>query len=177
MGYSNAGKSTLINSLLESKGKKASITVSSSPNTTIEEIKIKLEDLILIDTPGFISENSISNFIGISDYKKLLAKREIKPKIHTLKKDFMILLGDFIRIENNNNDTSLVFYINNDMSLEKMRSARNNFLKDKERIIVKAGPSEDIVIEGIGFIKVNKEAKLDIYIDNRNIISKRNKMI
>ena len=176
-GYTNAGKSTLINSLLKSKEKEAVVTVSSNPNTTLEEIKINLEGITFIDTPGFVSENNISNFLDINIYKNLLAKKEIKPKVHTIKKEFMIILGNILRIENNNDETSLVFYFSNDMSLEKMRSIRNDRLKDKDKITIQVNTNEDIVIEGIGFIKVNTNAILDIFALDKRVISKRNKMI
>ncbi len=176
-GYTNAGKSTLINSLLKSKEKEAVVTVSSNPNTTLEEIKINLEGITFIDTPGFVSENNISNFLDINIYKNLLAKKEIKPKVHTIKKEFMIILGNILRIENNNDETSLVFYFSNDMSLEKMRSIRNDRLKDKDKITIQVNTNEDIVIEGIGFIKVNTNAILDIFTLDKRVISKRNKMI
>ncbi len=177
LGYTNAGKSTLINTILESKGKKSTITVSSNPNTTTEEIKMKIDDITFIDTPGFVSENSIINYIDLKDYKGLLPKREIKPKIHTLKKGFMILLGDIIRIENNSEDTSLIFYFNNDIKLEKMHIERNERLKDLDKTTLRVSLSEDIVVFGVGFIKIGKEANLDIYIANKNVISKRKKLI
>lgn len=44
---------------------KGVITTSSLPNTTLEDINIKLKDITLIDTPGFVSENNICNYIEI----------------------------------------------------------------------------------------------------------------
>lgn len=178
IGYTSSGKSTFINKLLMLNGKSGNITTSSLPNTTLECINIKLNDkLTLIDTPGFVSENSSYNFIDVDIYKKLLPKSVIKPKVYTIKKDFMIILGDILRIENNSNeDANLVFYFKNEIKLNKMRSIRNKLLKDKDKLDVKVS-DKDIVLEGLGYIKVVKDANLTMYTLNKKMISVRNKMI
>ena len=178
IGYTSSGKSTFINKLLTLNGKSGNITTSSLPNTTLECINIKLNDkLTLIDTPGFVSENSSYNFIDVDIYKKLLPKSVIKPKVYTIKKDFMIILGDILRIENNSNeDVNLVFYFKNEIKLNKMRSIRNGLLKDKDKLDVKVS-DKDIVLEGLGYIKVVGYANLTMYTLNKKMISVRNKMI
>lgn len=178
IGYTSSGKSTFINKLLILNGKSGNITTSSLPNTTLECINIKLNDkLTLIDTPGFVSENSSYNFIDVDIYKKLLPKSVIKPKVYTIKKDFMIILGDILRIENNSNeDVNLVFYFKNEIKLNKMRSIRNELLKDKDKLDVKVS-DKDIVLEGLGYIKVVGDANLTMYTLNKKMISVRNKMI
>lgn len=178
IGYTSSGKSTFINKLLMLNGKSGNITTSSLPNTTLECINIKLNDkLTLIDTPGFVSENSSYNFIDVDIYKKLLPKSVIKPKVYTIKKEFMIILGDILRIENNSNeDVNLVFYFKNEIKLNKMRSIRNELLKDKDKLDVKVS-DKDIVLEGLGYIKVVGYANLTMYTLNKKMISVRNKMI
>lgn len=178
IGYTSSGKSTFINKLLMLNGKSGNITTSILPNTTLECINIKLNDkLTLIDTPGFVSENSSYNFIDVDIYKKLLPKSVIKPKVYTIKKDFMIILGDILRIENNSNeDVNLVFYFKNEIKLNKMRSIRNELLKDKDKLDVKVS-DKDIVLEGLGYIKVVGYANLTMYTLNKKMISVRNKMI
>lgn len=178
IGYTSSGKSTFINKLLMLNGKSGNITTSSLPNTTLECINIKLNDkLTLIDTPGFVSENSSYNFIDVDIYKKLLPKSVIKPKVYTIKKDFMIILGDILRIENNSNeDVNLVFYFKNEIKLNKMRSIKNELLKDKDKLDVKVS-DKDIILEGLGYIKVVGYANLTMYTLNKKMISVRNKMI
>lgn len=178
IGYTSSGKSTFINKLLTLNGKSGNITTSSLPNTTLECINIKLNDkLTLIDTPGFVSENSSYNFIDVEIYKKMLPKSVIKPKVYTIKKDFMIILGDILRIENNSdNDVNLVFYFKNEIKLNKMRSIRNELLKDKDKLDAKVS-DKDIILEGLGYIKVVKDANLTMYTLNKKMISIRNKMI
>ena len=176
LGYTNAGKSALLNSLLMSKGLKDKLTVSSMPNTTMENIKIKIEDLILIDTPGFKNELSFSNYIDINLYKKLLPSSEIKPISRTLNPNFMVLIDNIVRIENNSkNDVKLIFYLNS--NIEKMKIVTRDMLKNEKTKSLLITPNEDLVIEGIGFIKVLTDSNIDIYSSNIDGITKRSKLI
>ena len=142
-----------------------------------ELINIKLKDITLIDTPGFVSENNICNYIEIKKYTSLIPKKEIKPKVYNLRPGFMLLIRELIRIENNTDkNINLVLYLKNEINIEKMRVIRNNYLKDKE-VFSTVCNNEDIVINGLGFIKVVNTAKIDIYVVNKNILSKRERLI
>lgn len=179
IGHTNSGKSSLINSLLELKGRESYITTSIVPNTTEEVMNIKLDDnLTIIDTPGFINDKSIVNFIGINSYKKLIPKKEIKPKIYNLKPGFMIIIEDFIRIENNSsNNIQMVFYLKNELKYRKMKVTTSNDLKILSRQNINVKTREDLVIEGLGFIKFPNNGELTIYTLDDKILSKREKLI
>ena len=58
------------------------ITTSLLPNTTVDLIKVKINDsLTLIDTPGILDDGNIINYLDKKEIKKLLPKKEIKPII------------------------------------------------------------------------------------------------
>lgn len=179
IGHTSSGKSSLINSLLKSRGQNAFITTSPLPNTTTELINIELEgNLTMIDTPGFINEKSISNFMKLSTYKSLLPKKEIKPKIYNIRPGYMIIINDFLRIENNSDKTAnLIFYLKNELNYRKMKTTTRDDLKILEKINIETKIDEDIVIEGLGFIKVPNEANLTIYTLDKSILTKRKKLI
>ena len=179
LGHTNSGKSSLINSLLKLVGEKAFITTSPIPNTTTELINIKLtKNLTIIDTPGFVNNYSISNFIELKDYKKLLPKKEIKPKIYNIRPNFMIIIDNIIRIENTGKDSvSLIFYLKNELKYNKMKITTRNDLKILDKIKINIKKDEDIVIEGLGFIKITTNSNLTIYTLDKKIIKKRNKLI
>lgn len=179
LGHTNSGKSSLLNSLLKLKGKNGKITTSIVPNTTTELINIKLDnELTLIDTPGFINENSIVNFISIKEYKNIIQKKEIKPKIYHLRPNFMIIIDNLIRIENtSDNIVSLIFYLKNELNYKKMKITTSEELKIHEKLNMVINKNEDIVIEGLGFIKVPNYSEVTVYVIDKRVISKRNKMI
>lgn len=178
LGYTNSGKSTLINGLLKYQGKNAFVTTSQCPNTTLELINIDLDGVTVIDTPGFLNDKSIVNYMDIEDYKRIVSVKEIKPKIYYLKPKFMIIIDKFLRIENQSDEVlGFVFYLRNDLIYRKMKISTSDFLRDKETVVLDIKNDEDIVIEGLGFIKVLENSNIFIYTLNKDIISKRSKMI
>ncbi len=179
LGLSNSGKSTLINRILLEFGIKGGITTSVVPNTTTELININVgSDLTLIDTPGLMNSSSIVNYIDVNIYKKYIPKKEIKPKIYNLKKGFMLIIDDIIRIENNNSEMlHFVFYLNNDLKYKKLRVERSEELKILNKVNLTLEKDKDIILSGLGFIKVLSDGEITMYLPSEKIISKRDKLI
>ena len=121
VGYTNAGKSSLINKLIYNyaDNRKSSITVSNMPSTTIDTIEVKLDDnLVLMDTPGLLNENSIINKIDGKELKHIIPTSTIKPRVYQIKCPQHIFLEDYLRIDlNSNND--IVFYVANNLNIER----------------------------------------------------------
>lgn len=162
IGYSNTGKSSLINKMIQNYScidKK--ITTSMLPSTTIGMIEIKLNDnLTLIDTPGILEYGNIINVVDSKMLKKIQPKKEIRPVTYQVKKKQYIYVEDILslEIEQKNNFT---FYMSNELKIERTFKPRNEDLK-KRKIHIK--DNQDIVIMGLGFIKVSFEADLIINI-------------
>ena len=163
VGITNAGKSTLINkiiynySVLESK-----ITTSILPSTTLDTIEIPIsEDLTFIDTPGLLVETSIVDKVDPETLRKIIPKTELKPTIFQVKSDQIFLVDNLLRLEVKE-DNNIVFYISNNLSI--MRYYKDNEkLKDLVKHELTISEVEDIVIEGLGFIKVMKPAIITLY--------------
>lgn len=179
IGLTNSGKSTLINSILESIGGKPSITVSAIPNTTTEYINIKIDDdLIIVDTPGFINSSSIYNYLNLEDVKKVIPKKEIKPKIMQTKSGFSVIVGNLLRIDNiGDNKANLAFYMTNNIDYEKVKITTKDNLKSLPKKVVLTSGEEDIVIKGLGFVKVTTSSKLVLYALDEGLIEIRPRMI
>lgn len=179
VGFTNQGKSTLVNTLLNSIGMESVVTSSILPNTTTRLVNIKLNDkLTIIDTPGLISDRLLLNYIDISEYKKLIPKKEIHPKIYHIYPGWVLIIKNFMRIENRSNKTiNLVFYLNNNLEYKKCKILRDTSLMDYEKVYVKTDGNTDIVIEGVGFIKVIDDMDGVIFIKNKKAISKRVKLV
>ena len=178
VGATNSGKSTFINTLLSSKGLTSSIVTSSIPNTTCDYINLNIDDMNIIDTPGFITENSIYNFLKFEDVDKLLPKKEIKVKTVQIKSGTSIIIDNILRIDYVEGGlNSFNFYISNNLKLDKAKIDKNDRLKVLPRINLKINGNEDIMINGLGFIKIVREAKVVVYTLDEKMISKREKMI
>lgn len=170
MGYTNAGKSTLINALKDDK--KNTINTSLIPNTTLDFINIYIEDYIFIDSPGFVPRDSIYSNNEINLIKKVSPKKFIKPGAYQLKKNSSILIENKVRITNLDDINSFTFYMSNLLDLQKVFE-NNDRLQEYPLKTYHIKKNTDVVIKGIGFINIKKECDINIYIQNHDLIELR----
>ena len=163
VGFTNAGKSSMINKILYNYTNIIPvITTSMLPSTTIDSIEIKIDDnLTLIDTPGLLDSNNIINCVDIKKMKKIIPNKEIKPITYQIKDKQTLFIDDLVRIDINSNN-SLTFYISNMLNVD--RTFKNT---DKLTNLVKHDlylkDNNDIVINGLGFIKVVHGCRIILY--------------
>ena len=138
-GLTNMGKSSLINKIIGSD-----ITVSNKENTTQEFINVGS----FIDAPGFVS-----------NYKVLVATREIKPITYQLKSKYYLLINEHILASSK--DINITLYLPNDILVEKRRK------REEYNYKIEISDNEDLIIKGLGFIKFSSECC--IYINNSDI--------
>lgn len=167
VGYTNAGKSTMINKLIYNYSDlESNITTSILPSTTLNTIDIKLNDeLVLIDTPGILDSGNIFNYLDGKTLKYITPNREIKPITYQIKSKQYIMIDKFAKVVSSNNN--LTFFFANNLKIDR-------FFKDKDVNFAKhtlnVKENEDIVISGLGFIKVTKSETIDIYtMDNVDV--------
>lgn len=176
LGYTNAGKSTLINKICEQNsiiGK--TITTSVLPNTTVDFINIPInENITIIDSPGFTQENTLYNNDEFLLMKNILPKNTIKPITEQTKENTSLIIEDKIRI-NANSKNSFTFYMSNSIKIDKVFEKNTN-LTDINKKEYKLKDNTDIVIKGLGFINVKKACTVTIYSSNDNLIEIRNSM-
>lgn len=168
IGYTNAGKSTLINKIIKNYGNNNhKITTSILPSTTLDLIETKInDDLTIIDTPGLLDKGSIILNSEPKQINKILPKSEIKPKIIQAKVDQTIIIENLIRLDVKQG-TNLIFYMSNQLELNRYYKNVDT-LKEykKENLIIEK--NHDLVIKGLGFIKITKPAQITIYTNNVN---------
>ena len=145
-GFTNAGKSSLINTLL-----KSDITVSKKENTTQDFITIKNENLTIVDAPGFMSDVK----------RDSIPKNFIKPRTYQLKCKYYLNILD-IKL-NCKSDANITIYINNDIIVERRKERENVNCN----ILVKKNC--DLVLKGIGFIKFSTDTYISINTKNYEI--------
>ena len=170
VGHTNAGKSSLINKLIKnySDNDSRELTMSPLPSTTLNTVKIEINKyLTLIDTPGLVDTGSILNYVDEKMVKKISPKKEIKPRTYQLRKNQSIIIEDFVRIDYVEGEkNSFTLFISNDLKVKRLLNLFNNdTLKDKNKETYTLKYDEDIVINGLGFIKVVNKGTVDLYID------------
>ena len=160
IGFTNSGKSTLINKFTKNYSNNiTNITTSNLPSTTLNTIEIKIDDsLTLIDTPGILDDGNIINYIDSKTLKKIIPKNTIKPITYQIKQKQYILIDYLAKIETSNNNLTL--YFSNNLQI-------NRFFKDKEldlkENIINVKRNQDLVITGLGFIKITKNETIKVW--------------
>ena len=176
IGSTNVGKSSLINQMLRSEGMLDYdlITTSIIPATTLSLIEIPFfEKGILYDTPGLVNDDNLLSIVDAKDFKMIMPKTEIKPKVYQLEDKQSLLISGFACLnylegEKNN----FVTYFSNTLPIQRSKYERALEIFPKkiyemfdvqtknleyETIELTITKPSDVVISGLGFIAV-KEA-------------------
>ena len=152
LGPTNSGKSTLINKLCNNNN----LTISNKRNTTLEFINIKLDNLNIIDTPGFL----------ISDYNlKTNYNHIIKPITYNMKDNDIIFVDKFyIKFKYK---TSITIYCYETIDTKK-------YYKDiKYDYSLETNNNIDLCINGFGIINIKNKNNIEIYNLDKELISIR----
>lgn len=176
VGFTNAGKSTMINKLLYNYSESDTrITTSILPSTTLNNIEISLnEDLTIIDTPGLLDNGNIINYVEGKDLKVIVPTKEIKPITYQIKNSQTIEIDKYAFVECLNK-TNITLFMSNRLNIKRNYKSLefNDF--DTYELDVKSG--EDIVIVGLGFIKVTTDSKFKIHVLKNVLVYKRDSLI
>ncbi|MCJ7841804.1 ribosome biogenesis GTPase YqeH [Lederbergia sp. NSJ-179] len=188
VGCTNVGKSTLINRILkETAGVENVVTTSHFPGTTLDIIKIPLDDgKSLIDTPGIINHHQIAHYVGKKDLKMITPKKEMKPRVFQLNEQQTLFFGGLARLDyETGGRRSFVCYMGNELAihrtkLEKADALYKNHVGEmlqppqadeleafpelvRHHFTIREGKT-DIVFSGLGWVTVpEKGAKIAAY--------------
>lgn len=180
VGNTNAGKSTLINSIIKSYGKReVLITTSSLPATTLEVMKIKIDDdLTLIDTPGLVTNDNYLVNVNPKEVKIIFPKVEIKPKTYQMKPNQSLLIGDYARIDYLSNEkNSFTLYLSNEIKVERINLNTNDKMRNLNKISFDLEENKDVVINGLLFCKIVGKANVNVYTKDGVKVYERDNLI
>lgn len=149
LGLTNAGKSTLINGLLDKfeAGQKR-LSVSYKENTTRDFVRIKIGNTTFVDSPGFYVPNYELD-------KKTNIDSKIKPITYQNKMYRLYSFKDLFDI-GIDGETSATFYFSKNVQIERF------YKKKVAGVTFKVEDNSDIVISGLGFIKVTRKVMVCI---------------
>ena len=156
IGYTNSGKSTLINKLITNyTSDSKQITTSIMPSTTLDFIHIPFNNLTIIDSPGLLVTNNIDFLLEPSLLKKIIPLKRIMPIIYQLNQTNYFAFDDILDIEIA--PTNLIMYFNKDLNINRYYHPKKDFTKE-----IKIDSNHDLVIGGLGFIKFLKPTTIKI---------------
>ncbi|UJF35019.1 ribosome biogenesis GTPase YqeH [Paenibacillus hexagrammi] len=187
VGATNVGKSTLINRLISDYSDlDAELTTSQYPGTTLDLVKIPLDDgKFIIDTPGIVYPHRMTEVVTKRDLSKVMPDRPIKPVVFQLNESQTLFFGalarfDFVKGEHQ----SFTCYISNAIQIHRTKLEKADELYENHKGDMLAPPSKsdvdelpklvkhairiprgkrmDVLISGLGWIKVNSEAGAEL---------------
>ncbi len=166
VGFINAGKSTLINTILKMRDQSIlGLTTSYIPHTTMNFIEMKISDnLTLIDSPGFSYSSFLSNDLNL--LKKIDIKKKIKPITYQMKQNESLIIEDLVDIAFLDK-ANITIYLSNKFKIKKDYKINRYYLK------LLVPKDHDLVIKGIGFICFKTEVEIEINIEDKNLIELR----
>lgn len=183
VGATNVGKSTLINRLISDfSDLEAELTTSQYPGTTLDIVKIPLDDgKSVIDTPGIVYKHRLTELVSKRDLARIMPDRTIKPIVFQLNEQQTLFFGglsrfDFVKGERQ----SFTCYLASGLNVHRTKLERADELYaeqlgemltpprkedagelpplTKHAISIPKGGKQDILISGLGWIKLNSEA-------------------
>ena len=177
IGYTNAGKSSMINKILEDYTESIpEITTSMLPSTTIQKIEISInEELMLIDTPGLLEEGSLLNLLSGDELKRVMPRKTIRPITYQIKEEQYLFIDNYVRIDCKNNN-NITLYFSNNLNIDRSFKETSK-LQDLKKMELSVSAREDVVIKGLGFFKVMNADTFIIYIVPGVDVYTRNSLI
>lgn len=146
VGITNAGKSTLINRLIEETTERGNvITTSYFPGTTLGFIEIPLDETsVLVDTPGVLNRGQITHYLSDRDLKYVIPKKEMKPRIYQLYQNQTLFFGGLARIDILKGDMqSLVCFFSNELPIHRTKLQNADKLYENQTGDLLSPPDED----------------------------------
>lgn len=184
-GMTNVGKSTFINALTRlTLEKRSDITISNMPSTTLDLIKIPLNDkTYLYDMPGIINKHQMTYYLDKETINKVLPKKFIKPKVFQLNPLQSVFVGGFASISFvSGKKASFVMTFSNELVIHrtKYENHLDFYEKHKDDILLLPNKDErerlgsikkeeffvdgkkDISISGLGFVTIHGKGKVEV---------------
>ncbi len=175
IGYTNSGKSSLINKLCEINNVNHELTTCLIPNTTIDFIKIKLnEHITIIDSPGFTLKNPIYKDDDFELIEAINPRKPLSPITYQVKPISYINIHDLIAI-NSNAQNSLTLYLSNALNVSRTFKIKQP-VSDMKHLTFNIPANTDLIIKSVGYINIKEPCTLTIYSDNESLFEIRKSM-
>lgn len=190
IGSTSVGKSTFVNLVLKKYAKTVDlITTSMQANTTSNLIKIGVgknrlkEECYLIDTPGYLNEESVLSCAPLDTLKILVPKNFIRVKTYQLTGNQTLFLGGLVSIDISCEKASVSCYVSDKLEIHRTKTenkekAFNNlkftklvppFTEDENKMYgefeestISSTKEVNLWLSGIGFLHIMGECNVKV---------------
>lgn len=173
VGRVNAGKSTIINKLLED----TSLTTSIYPGTTVDLNELEVNGYNFIDTPGLLDEESFITYIDNDLLKEIMPLKTIKAKSFQVYDNQSYSIEGLVDFDvKPKSNVTISFYINNNLEVHRTKLSNidryfnNNSFKlsylpfNNHNYIIDT--YKTYYLKGLGLIKVMGTCELNIRVND-----------
>ncbi len=188
VGVTNVGKSSFINALLKNYTTEHDqfITTSEFPGTTLDLIEIPFdEETSLFDSPGIVNEDQFTHIIPAGMLDTILPKSEIKPMSFQLDSKQSVYVGGLARFDYIEGERQpIIFYFSNKLKMHRTKTINADRIYNQHNVLSPELPDienidqmkkyqfaldgkSDVVISGLGFIKIDRKAVVQIYVPEK----------
>ncbi|WJH32986.1 ribosome biogenesis GTPase YqeH [Paenibacillus sp. CC-CFT747] len=204
VGATNVGKSTLINRLIRDYSDlEAELTVSQYPGTTLNLVHIPIDDgSDIIDTPGIVYKHRLTELVERRDLNALLPGKPVNPMIYQLNERQTLYFGSLARFDFVKGPRqSFTCYVSNSINIHRTKLEKADELYEEHKgkllqppaeqdldklptltkhpIHVRKGRRVDVLISGLGWVKLNSEegAELEVHVPRGVKVAVRDSLI
>ena len=116
--------------------------------------------------------------MSLDEIKKINPKKEIKPDTFQVREGQCLVIPELFRIDYiEGNKNSFTFFVSNELEIDKRNTDKCEELTNLTKRTINVGYHQDIVINGLGFIKIVEKAVVDIYVENNVEVFVRDSLI
>lgn len=204
VGAANVGKSSLINRLIRDYSDlDAEVTVSSYPGTTLDLIRIPLDDQgAIIDTPGIMYDYRLTDLVPKTTLSTLVPDRPLKPATYQLDPGQSLFFGALARFDFvEGGHRPFTCYTSPSLQIHRTKLEKADALyaehagellqpptKEelsqlpplaRQRFRIHPGSETDIYVAGLGWIRVHGDggATVDVHVPKGVRAALRNALI
>lgn len=188
VGVTNVGKSTIMNQIIKAAtgNKEDVITTSRFPGTTLDQIRIPLDDgADLIDTPGIIHRHQMAHVLSAKDLNLVSPQKELKPVTYQLNPEQTLFLGAVARFDYIQGErSSFTCYFANELKIHRTKLEKADEFYQKHKGTLLQPPTAenmqdlpplvrreftikepmDIVFSGLGWIAMHQPGKVAAWV-------------
>ena len=107
-----------------------------------------------------------------------MPNKEIRPVTYQINEGTTLLIDNMLRIEYVKGEkNSFTFYLSNDIIINRINTITNKRGKDLKLNKIEVNDNEDVIVNGLCFIKIKKKAIINVYLIDGVGLYKRKSLI
>lgn len=185
IGMANVGKSSLVNALIKSKypNEETNIISSPYPGTTLDEIKVEVDGITFIDTPGIVNNLNVQNILKKDSLKLVVPKNEYRQRTYQMNVGNSILISSLVELDFVKGErVSCSVFVSDNVNIHRFKTDKKEEIRSKhlftqflsipnieekdlfdnfKEIILNISKDKMLLIDGLGWVTFNNKKDIE----------------